>query len=475
MAKSLLSRTDIFSKAWVGAIRPGLLLLLIMGLTSGPSLGQAQEAVTAEAEPEAAPPPTFSKDVAPILQRKCQNCHRAGHAGPFPLETYEHARRRASDLAFVAEARSMPPWQPEPEIGPKLKHDLSLNSKEIATLIAWAEADAPQGDPADMPTPPKFAEGWKLGTPDLILEAAEDFRIGAAAPETYHCFVLPTNLQRDAFVSAIEYRPSNPRVVHHITSFVDMTGVARKREKTEPGVGYTSFNGPGIPFFDVLGFWATGHEPVLLPEGVGIKLPRQSDIILQIHYMPTGKPEVDRTQVGIYFSRTPVKQALHWNGPQNRQFHIPAGESEVEIEASWYVPVDLEALAISPHMHLLGRDVRMTLTHANGESRDLISIPNWDPAWQSMYQFEKPIALPAGSTLKVVAHFDNSAHPRNPNQPPKLVKWGHNSDDEMLDGFVAVVKRGQDLTQPRSWDDLGEIFQKQRLKNFRKETTRRGR
>lgn len=473
MAKTFDSGMDRILKTRAKGFRIGLLLLvagLITGLNSG--LTMSQEPIAVE---EPATVPTFAKDVAPILQRKCQTCHRAGHAGPFPLETYEHARRRASDLAFVAESRSMPPWQPEPDIGPKLKHDLSMNSKEIATIIAWAEADAPMGDPADLPTPPRFAEGWKLGTPDLILEPLEDFQIGASAPETYRCFVLPTNLQRDVFVSAIEYRPSNLRVVHHITSFIDITGVARKREKTEPGPGYTSFNGPGIPFFDVLGFWATGHEPVRLPEGIGMKLPRQSDIILQIHYMPTGKPEVDRTQIGIYFNRTPVKQALHWNGPQNKEFHLPAGESEVEIKASWYVPVDLEALAVSPHMHMLGRDVRMSVTYANGQSLDLISIPNWDPAWQSMYQFEAPIPLPAGSTLNVVAHFDNSAHPRNPNQPPKLVKWGHNSDDEMLDGFVAVVKRGQDLTQPRSRDDLGEIFHKQRLKNFRKETTKRSR
>ena len=420
-------------------------------------------------------PPTFTKDVAPILQEKCQNCHRRDHVGPFPLETYEQARKRAADIASVVVDRMMPPWKPEPGVGPELKHDQSLTDEEIAVLEAWADAGAPQGDPKDLLPPPQFVEDWKLGPPDMVLEPAEDFSLPAASPDTYRCFVIPTNLNRDAFVSAIDFRPANPRVVHHITAFIDTSGAARKRDEAEPGPGYTSFSGPGIPVFDVLGFWAAGHEPVPLPEGVGLRLPRQADVILQIHYHPTGKPEVDRTRLGVYFARTPVKQALHWNAAQNLDFRLPAGESNIEVKARWFIPVDLEALAVSPHMHLLGRDMRISVTDPDGRSRDLISIPDWDPAWQSTYYFPQRIPLPAGSVVNVVAHFDNSAHPRNPNQPPRPVNWGHDANDEMCDGLIAVVKKGQDLTVPRAVDNLPELFNQQRLRNYRRELARQRR
>lgn len=420
-------------------------------------------------------PPTFTKDVARILQEKCQNCHRRGHVGPFSLETYEQARKRASDIAAVVVERTMPPWKPESGVGPKLKHDQSLTREEVALLEAWAEAGAPRGDPAHMPPPPQFAKDWTLGTPDVVLEPAEDFPIPASGPDTYRCFVLPTNLARDTYAATIDFRPANRRVVHHITAFLDTSGAARRRDEAEPGPGYTSFSGPGIPIYEMLGFWAAGHEPIALPEGVGLRLPRQADVILQIHYHPTGKPEVDRTRLGVYYSRTPVKQALHWNAAQNFDFRLPAGDSDIEVKASWYIPVDLEALAVSPHMHLLGRDMRMSVTSPKGRTRDLIHIPVWDPSWQSTYHFQEPIPLPAGSVVKVVAHFDNSAHPRNPHQPPEPVMWGHRVTDEMCDGFIAVVKKGQDLTVPRATDDLPAIFAKQRLRGFRKEVAKRRR
>jgi hypothetical protein len=437
----------------------------ITGMGAGPPQGQ-------EAAGPRSASPTYTKDVAPILQKKCQNCHRRNNVGPFSLETYEQARKRAQDIASVVVERSMPPWKPEAGIGPRLKHDQSLTEAEIALLEAWAEAGAPQGDPKDLPTSPQFAEDWKLGPPHIVLDPTEDFAVPATGADTYRCFVLPTNLTRDAFVTAIDFRPSNRRVVHHITAFIDTTGAARKRDAAEPGPGYTSFSGPGIPVYDMLGFWAAGHEPVPLPEGIGLRLPRQVDVILQIHYHPSGKPEVDRTRLGLYFAPKPVKQALHWNGAQNADFRLPPGESRVEVQANWYIPVDLEAVAVSPHMHLLGHDMRMTVSSPDGATRDLISIPNWDPSWQSTYYFQERIPLPAGSVVKVVAHFDNSAHSRNPNQPPKPVSWGHSVNDEMCDGFIAVVKKGQDLTQPRAIDNLAEIFAQQRLRNIRKELTK---
>jgi hypothetical protein len=419
--------------------------------------------------------PTFTKDVAPILQKNCQNCHHRDQIGPFSLDTYEQASKRAADISAVAEDRLMPPWKPAPGVGPKLKHDRSLTLAEIAVLKAWSEAGAPRGDEKHMLSPPQFIEGWALGTPDLVLEPAEDFPIPASGPDIYRCFVIPTDLPRDTYISAVEYRPGNRRVAHHMMAFIDTSGAGRKRDEAEPGQGYTSYSGPGFDIFGDLGGWAAGNEPNHLPEGVGRSLPRGADVILQVHYHPDGKPEVDRTRLGLYFSRKPIKQTLHWNSASCQDFRLAPGDSRIEIKASWYVPVDVEALAVTPHMHQLGHDMSLTVTYPNGRTHDLIQIPDWDPSWQNTYYFEKPITLPRGSIVKVIAHFDNSPHPRNPNQPPKLVRWGYDASDEMCVAYIGVVKKGQDLTRPGEKDDLFEIFVKQREKNLRRDQLARQR
>ena len=414
------------------------------------------------------PAPTYTKDVAEILQSKCQNCHRRHQVGPFALETYEQARKRAHDDTAVTEGRSMPPWKPTTAgVGPKLKHDQSLTRAEIAILTAWADAGAPRGDLKDLPPPPRFAEGWKLGPPDLILVPGEGVPIPASGPDIYRCIVLPTNLTRDSYLEAVDYAAGERGAVHHLIAYVDPTGQGRQLDEEAPGPGYASQSGPG---FDVpeLSFWTAGSEPHRLPEGIGIHLPRQSDIILQIHYHPSGKAGVDKTRVGLYFARKPVKQALHWNNATSYNFQLPAGAKSVEVKARWFVPVDVEVLAVSPHMHLLGRDMHMSVRLPNGSKQNLIEIADWDPSWQSAYYFQKPILLVAGSVVNVVAHFDNSAHARNPNQPPKLIKVGPNFDDEMCVGYIAVVKKGQDLTAMGARDDLFDIFIKQRDRIIRK-------
>jgi hypothetical protein len=419
--------------------------------------------------------PTFAKDVAPILQKKCQNCHRRGHVGPFALETYEQAQKRAHDIAAVATDRVMPPWKPAPGVGPRLKHDQSLAAAEIAVLQAWAEAGCPSGDPKDMPPPPQFVTDWKLGTPDLVLVPDEDFTVPAAGGDVYRCFVVPTNLTKETYITAVDFRPGNRRVVHHISAYIDTSGAARERDKAEKGPGYVSFSGPGIPLFEELCFWNAGHEPGHFPPGVGLRLPMQADIVIQVHYHPSGKPEVDRTRLGLYYAREPIRQALHWNQASNLEFRLPAGKANIEVEGSWFVPADVEALAVSPHMHLLGRDIRMFVKLPGGRTQDLIHIPDWDPAWQNTYFFHQPIPIPKGAVVKVVAHFDNSAHARNPTQPPKAVKWGPSVSDEMCDGFIAVVKKGQDLVRHPGIDDLGELFAKQRIRNAQRKLTSQAR
>jgi len=435
-------------------------------LGQGPAPGKTP-AVGAGPTARKAPAPTYTKDVAVILQTKCQNCHRRHQVGPFALETYEQARKRSHDIASVTEERSMPPWKPTRGVGPKLRHDQSLTRAEIAVLTAWAEAGAPRGDPKDLPAPPKFAEGWKLGPPDLILVPDEGFPVAASGPDVYRCFVLPTNLARDAYLEAIDYSPGERGAVHHLIAYIDRTGRARQLDADAPGPGYSAAAGPGIDA-EELSFWTAGSEPHRLHDGVGIHVPAQADIILQVHYHPSGKAGMDRTRVGLYFSRMPVKQALHWNNATSYNFRLPAGDKHVEVKATWFVPVDLEAMAVAPHMHQLGHDMQISVRLPNGRTENLIEIADWDPSWQSAYYFQKPIAMPAGSVVHVVAHFDNSAHARNPNHPPRLVKVGPNADDEMCVGYIAVVKKGQDLTAPLARDDLFETFMRQRERLLRK-------
>lgn len=412
--------------------------------------------------PKASAVPTYSNEVVRILRKNCQECHRRGQVGPFALETYEQARKRADDIATVVEERRMPPWKADPGIGPKFQHERSLSAEEVATLSAWAEGGAPQGDPAKLPPAASFSDDWALGTPDLVLELAEDFAIPASGDDIYRCFVLPTNLPKDVHLSAIEYRPGNRKVVHHMLGYVDTSGEARKKDAADPGQGYSCFSGPAIEIHGDLGGWAPGNEPSHLPEGIGRALPKGADVVLQLHYHPSGKPETDRSKIGLYFTRTPVRQILHWSAAFKPDLKLPPDESNIEAKASWPVPVDLEAWAVTPHMHLLGRDMQMSLRFPDGKTQDLIKISDWDFGWQNTYYFEKPITLPKGTVLDVVAHFDNSAgNPHNPNHPPKLVTWGEATTDEMCIGFIAVTKKGQDLTKPGEKDDLRDIFKEQ--------------
>ncbi|MDR3620311.1 MAG: hypothetical protein P4L85_13250 [Paludisphaera borealis] len=419
--------------------------------------------------------PTYTKDVQPILQKKCQNCHRRDQVGPFALETYEQARKRAADIASVVGDRSMPPWKPKFGFGPKLKHDPSLTHAEIAVLHAWAAAEAPKGDhrPAAAAAAPE-AGAWALGKPDLVLEMTEEFVVPAGGPDIYRCFVIPSKLPHDVYVSAVEYQPGNRRAVHHVMAFLDLQGAGRVRDEADPGPGYSSYSGAGVEVDGDLGGFAAGNQVSHLPDGVGRLVHREADVILQVHYHPTGKAEVDRTRLGLYLCRKPVQQTVHWANANNDKFRLQPGKSNIEVKASWYVPVDVEALGVTPHMHQLGRDFRMTATLPNGKIQDLVHIAEWDPSWQNTYYFEKRIDLPKGSTVNIVAHYDNSAHPRNPHSPPRLVTWGPEAADEMCVGYIGIVKKGQDLTTAGEKDDLYQILAQQYLRKVvRQQSARR--
>lgn len=406
--------------------------------------------------------PTYARDIAPIVQRHCQECHRDGNIAPFPLLTYQQVKSHATDIATLTTDRRMPPWPAERGFeSTPFRHDRSLTEQDIDRIADWVDAGAPEGDPADLPPNPSFPEGWSLGTPDLVLEMPEAFEVPASGEDIYRCFVIPTGLAEDAQVIGVEYQPGNPRVVHHIIGYVDATGAARERDEEEPGDGYTCFGGPRIEPTGDLGGWAPGATAGFLPDGIGRIVPKGSDVVLQVHYHASGKPETDRSRVGLYFAKPdrPVRQAFHWWAAGAEGFTIPAGEPAVRLQGSWTMPVDVQLVAVSPHMHLIGRQMTMTARLPDGAVLNLIRIPDWDFNWQLQYLFERPIDLPEGTVIEVDATYDNSTANRNqPEGGPRPVKFGEATYDEMCYGFFGVVKRDQDLTRPGERDDLLEIF-----------------
>jgi hypothetical protein len=375
---------------------------------------------------------TYTKDIAPLLWKNCAGCHRPGEIGPFSLLTYQDAARRADFLADITAERRMPPWKAEPGFG-RFHDERRLSEEEIGILAKWAAAGAPEGNPADLPEPPRFVDGWMLGQPDLVLEMPEAFTVPAEGRDVYRCFVIPIPLAESKTVAAVEFRPGNRRVVHHALLFLDANGAARKKDEAEAGPGYASFGGPGVLPTGGLGGWAPGAMPRRLPEGTGGFLRRGSDLVLQIHYHPNGKVETDRSSVGIYFTEELATKLIGGLAVLNRSLNIPPGEKHYRVTAdSEVLPVDVNVMAVAPHMHLLGREIKVTARTPAGETVPLVWIKDWDFNWQGSYRFVEPVRLPKGSVVHVDAEYDNSDdNPHNPSSPPQRVQWGEQTTDEM--------------------------------------------
>jgi hypothetical protein len=394
-------------------------------------------AETARAGSEASP--TFSKDVAPILWKNCAGCHRPGEVGPFSLLTYKDAAKRAEFLQEVTETRQMPPWKPEQGFGEF--HDARrLSDLELKTIADWAKAGTPEGDPKDLPPAPRFAEGWQLGTPDLVLKMPQEFKVPASGKDIQRCFVIPIPTEGDRTVASVEFRPGNRRVVHHAILYLDSSGAALKKDQADPEPGYSSFGGPGFIPTGALGGWAPGAMPRPLPEGTGKYLRGGSSLVLQVHYHPDGKAEVDQSVVGITFTKSPAKKIVAGIVVRSREIKIPIGEARHQIEAeSEPLPVDVDAIGITPHMHNVGREFKVVAESPDGKTIPLIWIKDWDFNWQGQYQYKTPIRLAKGTIIKVDAYYDNSpSNPKRP-MPPQVITWGEQTTNEMCLLSVQVV------------------------------------
>ena len=390
------------------------------------------------ASPQAAV--TFNRDIAPIIYKNCATCHRPGEVAPFSLLSYSDVAKRAALIASVTAKRYMPPWKPEPGFG-EFADQRRLTEKEIALIDEWATNGAAEGDPNEKPTPPQFQDGWQLGQPDLIVKVAEPYTVPAEGRDIYRCFVIPLNFSEERYVSAIEFRPGNRRVVHHAILHTEEPGPARERDAANPGSGYNCFGGGGgIAGEGGLGGWVPGVTPRMLPDGLARSIPARSDLIIQNHYHPDGKPEIDQSTVGIYFAKTPPTQTLLTLPLVQRNLTIPPGDARYKVEASFTTPIDIRIIGISPHMHLLGREIKVTASLPDGSERPMIWIKDWDFNWQGQYLYREPLVLPAGTRIQMDAYYDNSSdNPRNPNDPPRMVRWGEQTTDEMALSFIPIA------------------------------------
>lgn len=415
-----------------------------------------QTRVAADAKPQSEGAPsgekvTFSKHIAPIVFNRCVQCHRPGEAAPFPLLSYEDVKQRAGFIVEVTESGLMPPWKARKGYG-EFANDRSLRDEEKALIKKWVDQGAVQGNPADMPPAPIFVSGWQLGQPDVIVKMAEPFAVPATGPDIYQNFVVPVEVPEGKFLKAIEFRPSARSVTHHSLFAIDSQGTAKRMDDAQPGPGFAGlgFLG-GFQGITSIGGWAVGGLPYPYPEGIAIPLPTKFDLVLQSHFHPRGKAEEEQSVVGLYLTDTPpTRQLVRIQLPVffgiMKGIDIPAGEKEYTIRDTFTLPADVLATGISGHAHYICKEMKATATLPDGSEKPLIWIPEWDFAWQEEYRFKDEIPLPAGTTITITIRYDNSAdNPRNPNSPPRRIRWGRESTDEMGSmTLMATPKNPQD-------------------------------
>ena len=365
---------------------------------------------------------TFSKDVAPIIQEKCQDCHRPNGIAPFSLMNFRQAKGWAKMIREVVLDGRMPPWHADPAVG-TWSNDMSLSKQQKDIITAWIDGGAAKGDDADLPAPREFFEDWGIGQPDIVFEMPEEVTIPATGVMAYQHYVLPTNFEEDMYVSSMELKPSNPRVVHHIIMFVQ-DPTAKPNEKDQ-------FLGIGGAMLDV---FAPGTNPFPLTDGQARKIPKGSKLVWQVHYTPTGRIEKDRSKFGMVLAKGPVTEEIRTATVINAGFRIPANEANYKVEAEMNFPDSATIYSFTPHMHYRGKAMDFVLKYPDGREELACSIPRYDFNWQLDYRLAEPLRVPKGTTVKVVAHFDNSdKNPYNPD-PTKSVTWGEQTWEEMMMG-----------------------------------------
>jgi tetratricopeptide (TPR) repeat protein/mono/diheme cytochrome c family protein len=446
--KAGLKDARMRAAAWIVALSLAVLALETTFAERAPH--RANEATSGERKAAEANV-TFNRDIAPIIFSSCASCHRPGEAAPFSLLTYEDAKKHVRQIAEVTRTRNMPPWLPEPQ-ELKFADEMRLSETQIDQIQKWVAQGAAEGDPADRPAQPKFAEGWRLGPPDLILKAEKPLVLPPEGTDTYWNFIFRLPIEKTRWVKAIEIRPGDKRYVHHANILVDREEELRRREAT-PGAG---FGGMEIRLesqvFDPdshLLFWKPGTVPYVEPEGMELRLDKGTDLVLNTHLQPSGKTEVIQPSIGLYFSSHPAtKLPMLLQLENDTKLDIPAGQKDFLVTDEFTLPIDVDLLAIYPHAHYLGKDIQAFALLPDGTRKTLIRIPRWNLNWQAVYRYAEPVLLPKGSTVSLRYVYDNSEeNPLNPNHPPARVKSGNRSSDEMCHLWLQLLPLNFDPAQ----------------------------
>jgi hypothetical protein len=427
-------------------------------------LGAMLTAAVPAGAADTASAPTFSKDVLPILQKNCQSCHRPGEIGPMPLLTYDQARPYARAIKRATESKKMPPWFADSSVQ-HYSNDMSLGSADVATLGAWADAGAPEGNPADAPPARQFADGWNIvapgKTPDKIVQMPETYQIPAKGTIEYTYIIIPTGFTEDTWVTAAEIRPGNRTLMHHAVLYLRTPGsqwlheypknvpfVPKPREGTEGRSSDGDRTAEGSLADEWIVGYVPGAPPYTLPDDTAFLVKAGSDFVLQLHYTANGTAGVDQTRIGLNLAKhTPGKRAfiaLIADG----SFTIPAGDPAYSAKARFTLATDAEILGAGPHMHLRGKAMDMQAVYPDGSKETLFNVPRYDFNWQQLYQFGSGKKAPKGTRIEVTGTWDNSESNKfNPN--PKVdVKWGDQSWEEMLLGLVTLkIDPNQDVTK----------------------------
>ena len=403
------------------------------------------------------PAPTFTKDVAPVLYQNCVVCHRPGEVAPMSLLTYQDARPWARSIREVVADARMPPWLADPKHG-AFANDRRLSQKDAATLMAWVDGGAKQGDPKDLPSPPRYVEGWNIGQPDVVLSMTEDFAVPTDGVIPYKYFVVPTNFAEDRYVQFAEIRPGNRSVVHHVIVSVrepaagaappagELRVEARGREASrQEGEGADEGSPRGRNADGMLVGLAPGMSPLRLPARHAKLVKKGSMLVLQMHYTTNGEAATDRTSVGLIFAKGPVEKRVITHGASARKLEIPPGEPNYESTSSFEFKEDSRILSFMPHMHVRGKDFVYKLVYPDGTSKILLSVPRYDFNWQLTYFLKEPIAVPKGSRLECTAHHDNSTNNKFNPDPTRLVRWGPQTWEEMMIGWFDYTLDSQNL------------------------------
>jgi mono/diheme cytochrome c family protein len=381
--------------------------------------------------------PTYNKDIAPILYQNCAGCHRPGEVAPFSLLTYQDTAKRAALIATITKARVMPPWKAEPGYG-DFRDVRRLSDEQIALIQQWAGNGAPEGDAAAKPVPPKFIEGWQLGQPDKVVTIPTKFSVPADGADIYRCFVIPLNFDAAMYMTGLEFRADNRRTVHHALVFADISGQARKLASASSDGGYTCFGGPGVPA-GLVGGWAPGITPRKPIAGYAVPLPKNTDLVLQIHYHPSGTAAQDQSSLGLFFGEAPTKgRSVVLIGTND--IDISPGDAHYTIKTSRTLPADAELIGITPHAHYICKDMKINANLPDGSVVPLIWIKDWDFNWQGAYTYASPVKLPKGTRIDLEYTYDNSEkNPRNPAHPPVHVTYGEQTTNEMGLAFLSFA------------------------------------